>query len=263
MPITRTKQLGSRRQRLARALDARIVFLHVPKCGGNSVRLALRDVYRSLFSGGSRHRLHVGPGASKRAAEALGIPVDAFRDALLRYHLHEDAKLRLFTGHFPWPEGLLEAFPDVSLVTLLRDPVAHFLSCYYEARESGRAGETLEAFVDGDRARRIGTRFVRAFAGPQGPAEREKPHAFEAARSRLATVAVIGLLEDLPGFADDFRRHFGAKLRLPHANAGTLRQRAEREELTEALRARIAERVAPNQAIYDFARSEIARRRAG
>jgi hypothetical protein len=261
MEIARTKRIHGRRLRLSRAPEARIVFLHVPKCGGNSLRLALRDAWRGPFSGGSRWRVHVGPRSSRRAAEELGVPVDAFRDALLRYHLH-DAKSRLVTGHFAWPEGLLEQFPDVSLVTLLRDPVAHFLSCYYEARAAGRTEQKLDAFLDGDHARRIGLRFVRAFAGKVDPLELEKPHALEAARSRLTTVAVIGLLGELPGFVEDFRRRFGVRLRLPHANAGTLRQRQERQELTDALRARIAERVAPNQALYDFARGEILRRRA-
>ena len=102
---------------------------------------------------------------------------------------------------------------------------------------------------------------MRAFSGPLEPQEVEKPHAIEAACSRLATVAAIGLLEDLPGFVDDFRQRFRVRLRLPHANAGTLRQRQERVELPDALRDARAERVAPNQAIYDFARSEIARRR--
>ncbi|HVH20336.1 MAG TPA: hypothetical protein VNF72_18735, partial [Myxococcota bacterium] len=77
---------------------------------------------------------------------------------------------------------------------------------------------------------------MRAFSGPLEPQEVEKPHAIEAACSRLATVAAIGLLEDLPGFVDDFRQRFRVRLRLPHATAGTLRQRAEREELTDALR---------------------------
>ena len=115
MEIAKTKQIQGRRLRLGRALDARIVFLHVPKCGGNSLRLALRDVYRSPFSGGGRRRLHVSPGTSRRAAASLGVSTEAFRDALLRYHLH-DAKSRLVTGHFTWPEGLLEQFPDVQAI---------------------------------------------------------------------------------------------------------------------------------------------------
>jgi hypothetical protein len=258
--VPHTKRLGGVPRRFARALDARIVFLHVPKCGGNSLRLALRDVYRGPFSGGSRHRMHVSPEGSRRAAESQGVAVDAFRDALLRYHLAE-SKLRLFTGHFPWPEGLLEEFPDVSLVTSLRDPVAHFLSCYYEARESGRTSESLEAFLEGRDARRIGARFVQAFGGSLGASELDSEAAQQAARERLARVTVVGLLEDLSGFAADFRRRFGVRLRFPHANAGRLRQRVERDERVDSLRARIEERVAPNQALYDFATLEIARRR--
>ena len=260
--IPHSKRLGNRRRGFGRALEARLVFLHVPKCGGNSLRLALRDAYRGPFSSGSRNRLHVSPAASRRSAEALGVSVDAFRDALLRYHLRDDPKRRLYTGHFAWPEGLLEEFPDVSLVTVLREPVAHFLSCYYEAREAGRTEESLDAFVDGGHAGRIGTRFVQAFAGPIDRAGLESPRALDAARERLATVAVVGLLEDLPGFVADFRRRFGARLRLPHANAGRLRQEVERQEISDVLRGRIADRAAPNRALYDFARELISKRRA-
>jgi hypothetical protein len=257
--VARSKRLSVRR-RLARPLRARLVFLHVPKCGGNSVRLALRDAYRGPFSGGGRYRLHVGPGGSQKAAEALGVPVASFRDALLRYHLRE-GRQRLFTGHFDWPEGLREEFPDVSLLTLLRHPNAHFLSSYYDAREAGRTQEGLAAFLEGPDAVRIGRRFVQAFAGPLEASELGGPRALDIARRNLASVTVLGVLEDLPGFAADFRRRFGARLRIPHANAGQLRQRAAREELTDALRARIALCVAPNQALYDFAWLEITRRR--
>jgi hypothetical protein len=101
---------------------------------------------------------------------------------------------------------------------------------------------------------------VQAFAGP-ATREFEGETAQQAARERLASVTVLGLLEDLPGFVADFSNRFGVRLRLLHANAGRLRQRAERAELTDSLRAKIEERVAPNQALYDFAALEIARRR--
>jgi hypothetical protein len=256
------------RRSFERPLTKRLLFLHVPKCGGTSVRLALREAYtHPLFSGSRRHIFHVSPHRSRRAAEMSGRPLETFRDDLLRYHLSDD-RIRLATGHFGWPDGLREHFPDVSVLTLLRDPVSHFLSGYYEAREERgqdadrKTRADLGEFVETDWAHRIGCRFVRTFAGPVEPGAALSPDVLELACRRLASVEVLGVLEDLGGLVDAFEARFGVRLAFPHANAGSLRARRNREPVDPELRARIEQVVRPNRLLYDFVIDELERRRS-
>lgn len=251
--------------RLHRPVRERAVFLHVPKCGGTSIRVALRDAYSWPFSGSRRDFFHLSPHRSEDAAKIVGQPVTVLRDALLRYHLSKE-RIRLATGHFRWPHGLREAFPDVALITVLRDPVSHFLSSYYFRRDERgprqrkRIAMDLDAFLESKSARDLGAMFVRFLLGPIDPEDPADAGVIAEAASHLASVDVIGVLEDLPGFGIAFQRRFGAPLRIPRANAGRLRSEGEGREITEDHVARIRELVRPNQVLYEVALSEIRRR---
>ena len=84
-----------------------------------------------------------------------------------------------------------------------------------------------------------------------------EPEAVELAKRRLASADVVGVLEDLPGFVDAFEKRFGYRLWIPHLNAGHSRSLCEQEEVTDELRARVAELVRPNQEVYDFVVREV------
>lgn len=251
------------RRGLRRPLRERVLFLHVPKCGGNSIRVALREVCHPPLSNSRRRFFHLSPIRSRRTAELAGRPVEAVRDDLLRYHLL-DERVRLFTGHFTWPEGLGRSFPDVSLVTVLREPVARFLSWYYDPasrRNSSSPGafETLEGFLDTAQARNAGATYARYIAGAD-PTRALEPEVIDLARERLARVDVLGVLEDLPGLVAAFEARFGFRLVLPRLNIGQLRVRREHSEVTDAVRDRIADIVRPDRILYDFVRDHLATR---
>jgi hypothetical protein len=245
-------------QSVRRPLEGRIVFLHVPKCGGNSLRRALAELYGFPLPKVRRRWFHDVPRRSERAAELLGRPVHDLRDELLRYHLCNE-HVRLATGHFRWPDGLREQFPGVSLVSLLRDPASHLLSTYYFRREergqsaARRESGDLAQFLASDRARRTGSLYATLFGWPAVPGQPDAA-VLARARERLASVEVLGVLEDLPAFVDAFERRFGRRLSIPRLNVGRLRPAREREDVTDELRAAIAETVRPNQDLYDFVR---------
>ena len=196
-----------------------------------------------------------------QAAEQLGIPVAELRDALLQYHL-SNGRVRLVSGHFRWRPELREQFPDVVFLTLLREPVAHFLSSYFFQREErGQRNpitEDLATHLQSERALSAATRFVTFFGGADTPAGAVAPAAIARARHELARLDLVGVLEDLPAFTAAYERRFDRALHIPHAHRGNLRPKAEREEVTPELRARIEELVAPNRAVYDFVRAGMA-----
>ena len=246
---------------LRKAPSTRACFLHVPKCGGTSITRALEAVHAPALRGGERAHFHLVPRRSDRAAEQLGIPVAELRDALLQYHL-SNGRVRLVSGHFRWRPELREQFPDVVFLTLLREPVAHFLSSYFFQREErGQRNpitEDLATHLQSERALSAATRFVTFFGGADTPAGAVAPAAIARARHELARLDLVGVLEDLPAFTAAYERRFDRALHIPHAHRGNLRPKAEREEVTPELRARIEELVAPNRAVYDFVRAGMA-----
>lgn len=238
----------------------------MPKCGGTSIRVSLRAAFNWPLARSRRHFFHVSPRRSNRAADLASLPLHVLRDAMLRYHLC-DERIRLLTGHYRWPVGIRDEFPGVNLITLLREPVSHFLSMYFFQREERgqakhrRVTADLDTFLESERALAIGSTFVRYLTGPNDCEVARDEETIGVAARHLASVEVLGVLEDLPGFSAAFQERFGVLLRIPRANAGRLRPQLEQQEVTAAHRARIRDLVLPNQALYDVALAEIRRRR--
>ncbi len=105
----------------------RVIFLHIPKTAGST----LRGVFIDQYPTGSV--LAIGPGRHDTAMEDFkSLP------------LPEREKIRLLRGHFGF--GLHEYLPPpVTYITILREPVARVVSHYYYVRSQLERGN---AFTD-------------------------------------------------------------------------------------------------------------------
>lgn len=242
---------------IARRLYGRgVAFVHVPKCAGRSVERALRRSYR--WSRGHTHagatfdhaaRLRDGPADQQSLLwEATGQ-----RAEIYAYHLALGVKC--VTGHAPVSQALIDAYGGThAFVTVLRDPVARFVSHYrYSYRSGGHGAIELQLcdFLDTPRARTFGSIYLKYFAHGAAEAEAER-----AARRCLDAFEVVGFLDDLPGFETALRRRLKRRVRIGHVNAGPGGAgRGPGAEIEGALRRRIEEICAPDIAIYHWARS--------
>jgi hypothetical protein len=241
-------------------MPQRVVFHHVPKCGGTSVGRALRK--RFILS-----QATVVPESSFRAFKAFTgrddrermlIDVLDLREQMLLYLLYED--VRCVSLHVRFSNAAFQEFHDrYKFVTILRDPVERFISHYHwsygKAHAHGRIDETFGAFLDTERARRLGASYVEYFAGLQKDSDLTTPEAIAAAIGNLGRMDVVGRLDDLPGFQAELRAALGVGIKVGHENKAR-RPRSESPiditpELAERVRSLCAPDIAVWQAVHD------------
>ena len=243
-----------RRAAVERLHPRRVVFHHVPKCGGTSVGRALRKRYllsqATVIAESSFRALEAFRGGGRR--EALLVDVLDLREQMLLYHLFED--VRCVSAHVRFSAAAHARFADrYRFVTILREPMARFVS--HHRWSFGRPGaharieEPFEAFLDTERARRLGATYAEYFSGLPKDADFRSEAAIDAALANLGRLDAVGRLDALPAFEDALHAILGARIRVGHENRarpGEERAAVERPEL----RTKLAELCAPDLAIW-------------
>lgn len=242
-----------------RLMPQRVVFHHVPKCGGTSVGRALRK--RFILS-----QATVVPESSYRAFEAFTgrndrermlVDVLDLREQMLLYLLYED--IRCVSLHVRFSTAAHERFRDrYKFITILRDPVERFVSHYFwshgKPAAHARIDEPFEAFLETGRARRLGASYVEYFSGLPKDADLTSDAAVAAAVSNLRRMDVVGRLDDLAGFQARLKDVLGVRIRVGHENRmrqpKSDRQIAASPETAARVRALCAPDIAVWEAIH-------------
>lgn len=247
---------------LHRKLDAwitpsRVVFHHVPKCGGTSVGRALRKRY--ILS-----QTTVKPEESFRAFEAytgrtdreqMLIDVAALREQMMLYHLF-DAK-RCVAAHVPYSEVVHQRFaPGYKFITILREPVSRLVSHYFWSHGKpdahARIDEDFETFLGTARARRLGASYVEYYSGAPMAPDLSDPELIARAITNLRTrFDVVGRLDDLPGFEASIRDVLGVRIRIGHENKARQPGATRKSVVTPELMERAREVCAPDIAVWN------------
>lgn len=233
-----------------------VIFIHVPKCGGTSIRTAFR---RAIALHGL-NAASLDEKASTRAAEALNDDPLALRERWMLYQV-ASARVAYIDGHFPWSPALGELAGNYRVVTMLREPRSHFLSTFFYNRDkASRAhltidpGTTLREFVGSDRARAIGAMFVRYFTDPHLRSVPTKSDAINAACRNLMTVDVVGTLDQVDDWADDVGQLIGRRLKIGNERVSPTPLARRDAEIDAEVLGTIDEICRPNRAVYEAAR---------
>ena len=217
----------------------RIVFHHVPKCGGTSIGRALRRAY--FLSQGT-----VKPIESARAFETArrgGTPpcnIFEMREMMLLYLMHCDT--RCIAAHIPFSDAAFDKFAGrYAFVTMLRDPVDRMISKFYynmrRANVRGPEAELFDDYVARERAKGNGSTFVRYFTG--NPAQGEgTPANVDAAVRNLHRLNFVGFLDEVPGFESALKTLTGRRIKIGRENVGRAR-RADSYLMSDEARAKI------------------------
>lgn len=238
--------------RPASGAPARVVFLHIPKTAGSSVNAHFKH--------------HLGSALSR---QAVGLNAAAGIDPA---RLERARRARFVFGHFGW--RTLEAVRGEAFAfTVLREPAARIVSLYRFARkrelprgsgfaalmEAARGADfagfcrsddpRVRPFIDNAQARTLAAGYLPEECGfDDGEA------ILDQARAHLQALDFVALTETLD---DDFAA-LAAEAGVPPPRAELYRNVGEGEPAPvglEEAQAILGERVALDQALYDFART--------
>jgi hypothetical protein len=229
---------------------ATVIFLHVGKTAGATMRRALRRSFRS--------------GEVMELKAPTVTPGRLRRDGAIAYFASlpeaDRARLRLIMGHMNY--GLHEAVPrPCAYVTLLRDPIKLILSQYHHVRrheghllhEAAAAYPDLASYARSGLSLEMDNSQTRAFSGdgttPFGGCTREM---LERAKANLEGFAVAGLTERFDESLVLMQRAFGwDRIRYVSVNVDPGRDR--RDTVSDDDMASIREQNALDLELYDWA----------
>jgi hypothetical protein len=241
----------------------RVVFHHVPKCGGTSVYRALRRHYFSSYADFDLPSIYC-------AVEALnpGRDEDWIRDETLRFretqllcYLYGDR--RCVAGHVRFSDPAFDRFsPNYKFITTLREPVSLFDSTFFynvTSREKRWKIETdVETFLATPRARLFGASYAHFYSGLPPDCDPLSREVIDRAKVNLAQFSVVGLTEDMPSFERRLRDALGIRLRIGHQNKARVTQAERTRTMTDEVKKKIEALNAVNIEIYEYAREHLA-----
>ncbi|NNE50968.1 MAG: sulfotransferase family 2 domain-containing protein [Sulfitobacter sp.] len=219
--IERVRQLNQ--SLLDRVAPQRVVFHHVPKCGGTSVARALRRRYLTS-------QATVRPEPSFRAyqtftgradTEGMASDVDDLRKQMMLYLLHDD--VRCVSLHAPFSGRAFDQFnSSYKFITILREPISRFVSHYnwssHRPEAHGYIKEDFDTFLETERAQSLGSEFVEFFADLPCSYDKRGAEAIKTAIANLRRLDAVGRLDNLPAFSRDLQSVLGIKINFGHEN---------------------------------------------
>jgi hypothetical protein len=220
----------------------RIVYIHVPKCGGSSFGAALRARY--LWS---QATIRLGQGDPALRGEARIL--DDYRQRSAQLHRLIQRRVRIISGHVQYDGALhRNAASDWAFVTLLRDPVERFVSHFnYLQRHhpDPQRAPDLDRFVETEDARRIASQYLFYFGGESLTMTQEPNTAETRAITALLRFDVVGDLARPAQFAHDLRKLTGGVLPVIRRNVAPAQTK-----IPSHLRTRIEALCASDMRIY-------------
>jgi hypothetical protein len=234
-----------------------VIFLHIGKTAGATMRRALRREFRRSEVMEVRAP-SVAPGRLRRDA-AVGW-FASLQEA-------ERARPRLIMGHMTY--GLHEFVPRPSeYVTLLREPISLVRSQYHHVRrheghllhEQAKAYPDLASYIESGLSLEMDNSQTRAFAGDTTtPFGSCSPEMLELAKQNLAGFAVAGLTERFDESIVAMIRRFGWR-RVRYVTTNVDPNRASRRPLTDRELELVRERNALDLDLYAWASDRFQRR---
>ena|SRR5919106_1889254 len=231
-----------------------LVFFHIMKCGGTSVRVGL-----SMAAAGRRDGpeiFELNGDVAKVAAGGGHLGNWRFRDALLPYALLA-MRPAVILGHFRYRDRYESLLESARFVTVLRHPVDRIVSLYKWRRYRGEVDVPISGsfreFIASPGAAQHGHAYVDAFCGRDGLDPRSD-EAIGAAVSNLQRFAVVGFTERIDDFANQVGSYLDRRVNIPTVNRSPASDQATDADVDANALERAKMVCAPDIQVYEEAR---------